>query len=126
MFVGLIGELMDLVNNPNVSRIEVVMASYELDDRGQRKMEGGEDVVAIRPFVVSGMDKPVQDGLRKEFDSGPIALLMILWMDRTRPGGPGMFFFDAVGKKTSRGIADMDHLEKTVMVDYLNRQVKKK
>ena len=37
VFVELIAELMDLLKNPNVSRIEVVMANYELDDNGQRK-----------------------------------------------------------------------------------------
>jgi hypothetical protein len=127
MFVGLIGELMDLVKNPNVLRIEAVMASYELDDHGQRKVEGGKEVVAIRPFVVRGMNKSVQDELRREFDSGPITLLMVLWMDRTRTDVPvGMLFFDTAGKKRLPGIAGMDHLEKTVMADYLNRQVKKK
>jgi len=124
MFVELIPKLMDLLKDPNVSRIEVVMASYELDDNGQRKMEGGKEVIAIRPFIVSGMDKKVQDELRKEYESGPITLLMILWMDRTRAGMPGMFFFDPADRKRTHGIGGMDHLEKTAMADYLNRQVK--
>ena len=125
VYVELIAELMDLLKNPNVSRIEVVMANYELDDNGQRKVDGGKEVVAIRPFNVRGMDKEVQDELRKELDSGPIALLMILWIDRTKAGVPlGMLFFDAAGKKRTPGIAGMDHLEKSVMADYLNRQVK--
>ena len=88
VFVELIAELMDLLKNPNVSRIEVVMANYELDDNGQRKVDGGKEVVAIRPFIVRGMDKEVQDELRKELDSGPITLLMILWIDRTKAGVP--------------------------------------
>jgi hypothetical protein len=127
LFVGLVGELMDLLANPNVSRIEVVMASYELDGHGQRKIEDGKEVVAIRPFIVRGMDKEVQTELRKEFDSGPINLLMVLWIDRTQASVPvGMLFFDAAGKKRTPGIGGMDHLEKTVMADYLSRQVKKK
>jgi hypothetical protein len=126
IFVELIAELMDLLKNPNVSRIEVVIANYELDDNGQRKVDGGKEVVAIRPFIVRAMDKDVQDELRKELDSGPITLLMILWIDRTKAGVPlGMFFFDAAaGKKRTPGIDGMDHLEKSVMADYLNRQVK--
>jgi hypothetical protein len=125
VFVELIAELMDLLKDPNVSRIEVVMANYELDDKGQKEVDGGKDVVAIRPFIVRGMDIEVQDELRKELDSRPITLLVILWIDRTRAGVPlGMFFFDAAGKKRMPGIDGMDHLEKSVMEDYLNRQVK--
>jgi hypothetical protein len=125
VFVELIAELMDLVKNPNVSRIEVVMANYELDDNGQRKMDRGKEVVAIRPFIVRGMDKEVQDELRKELDSRPITLLMMLWIDRTKAGVPlGMLFFDTAGKKRTPGIGGMDHLEKSVVADYLNRQVK--
>jgi len=126
VFVGLIAKLIDLLKNPNVSRIEVVMANYEFDDSGQRKVDGGKEVVAIRPFIVTSTDKEVQDALRKEFESGPITLLMILWIDRTKVGVPlGMFFFDPADKKRAPGIDGMDHLEKSVMADYLNRQVKK-
>jgi hypothetical protein len=124
MLVELIAKLIDLLKNPNISRVEVVMANYELDDNGQRKADGGKEVVAIRPFIVRGMDKEVQDELRKELDSGPITLLMILWIDRTKAGVPGMFFFDAASKKRTPGIDGMDDLEKSVMADYLNRQVK--
>jgi hypothetical protein len=115
MFVELIAKLMDLLSDRNVSRIEVVMASYESDDN-----------VATRPFIVRGMGKEVQEELRTEFDNGPFTLLMVLWIDQTRPGGPGMFFFDPADRKRAPGIDGMDHLEKTVMADYLNRQVKKK
>ena len=125
IFVELIAELMDLLKNPNASRIEVVTANYELDDNGQRKMDGSKEVVAIRPFIVRGMDKEVQDKLRQEIDSGPITLLMILWMDRAKAGMPlGILFFDAAGKKRAPGIDGMDHLEKSVIADYLNRQIK--
>jgi hypothetical protein len=125
LFVGLIGELMDLLRDRNISRIEVVMANYELDDEGQRKVDNGKEVVAMRPFVVRGMDETVQELLRKELDSGPITLLMVLWIDRNRAGVPlGMLFFDEAGKIRTPGVDGMDHLEKTVMADYLNRQVK--
>ena len=124
LFVELIAELMDLLKNPNVSRIEVVIANYELDDNGQRKVDGGKEVVASRSFIVKGMDKAVEDELREELDRGPITLLMILWIDRTKANGPGMFFFDVADKKRTPGIGGMDHLEKSVMADYLNRQVK--
>ena len=121
VFVELIAELMDLLKNPNVSRIEVVMANYELDDNGQRKVDGGKEVVATRPLIVRGMDKEVQHELRKELDSRPITLLMNLWIDRTKAGVPlGMIFFDAAGKKRTPGMEGIDHLEKSVMADYLN------
>lgn len=123
VFVELIATLIDLLKDPNVSRIEAVMANYELDDKGQRKMDNGKEIVVTRPFVVRGMDETVQDELRKELDSGPIALLMILWIDRGRPP-VGMLFFDVAGKRRTPGIDGMDHLEKSVLADYLNRQVK--
>jgi len=125
VFVELIAKLMDLLTDPNFSRIEVVMANYELDDNGQRKVKSGKEVVAMRPFVVEGMDETVQDGLRKELDRGPITLLMVLWIDRTQKGVPlRMLFFDEAGKRRTPRIDGMDHLEKSVMADYLNRQVK--
>jgi hypothetical protein len=124
VFVELIAKLMDLLGDPNVSRIEVVIASYELDDQGQRKVEDGQEVIVTRPIIIRGMDKDVQDALRKELESGPITLLMILWMDPTIGGVPvRMFFFDAADTKRTSGFAGMDHLEKSVMADYLNRQV---
>jgi hypothetical protein len=127
MFVELIAELMGLLANPNVSNVEVVMANYELDVHGQRKMENGKEVVVIRPFAIRGMDKGVQNELRNEYDSGPITRLIVLWIDRTRTSGPfGMLFFDVAGKERAPGVNGMDHLEKKVLADYLNRQVKGK
>jgi hypothetical protein len=125
MFVELIAELMDLVKNRDVSRIEVVTGSYDLDDNGKRKLANGKESVTTRSFPIRTADKSVQDRLRTEIEAGPFSLLMVLWIDRTQPGVPlGMLFFDAVGKKRSPGITGMDHLEKSVMAGYLNRQVK--
>jgi len=127
MFVELMAELIGLLADPNVSNVEVVTANYELDDHGQRKMENGQEVVVIRQFVIRGMDKDVQDELRNEYDSGPITLLTVLWIDSARTSGPfGMLFFDIAGKKRVPGVTGMGHLEKTVLADYLNRQVKSK
>ena len=52
---------------------------------------------------------------------------MILWINRTKTGVPvRMLFFDIAGKKRIPGVDGMDHLGKTVLADYLNRQVKDK
>src|ERR1700722_18148628 len=125
IFVELVASLMDLLANPKVSRIEIVIGEYQLDENGKPKLENGKEAVTTRAIAISGMDAEVQEKLRAEIDQGPITLLMVLWMDPTREGAPfGMQFFNDVGKRRSPGIDGMDHLEKTVMADYLNRQVR--
>src|SRR5580658_9679112 len=121
VFVELIANLMDLVATPDVSRIEVVMAGYEFDEHGQHKMVEGVDVVTKRFFSIERMDKPVQEELRKELDAPPIAALMVLWISRTRQA-VGMLRFAIASGKSTRGIEGMNHIEKSIMADYLNRQ----
>jgi hypothetical protein len=60
MFLGLVDELMDLVKNADVSRIEVVMAGYELDRDGEKKLINGKHSIAQRAFKIRGMNKDVQ------------------------------------------------------------------
>jgi hypothetical protein len=124
MFLGLVGELMDLVKNPNATRIEVVMAGYELDDLGVNKLVGGKHSIAIRAFAINGMNKEVQEKLREQFDAGSITHLMVLWV---RPGGMGMAKFDpSTNQKTAAGIAGCDDVEKSMISGYLHRQTGKR
>jgi hypothetical protein len=109
MFLSLIEELMDLVGNPDVSRIEVVMASYDLDEHRGKKLVGGKHSIAKRAFVIRGMNKDVQENLRIEFDSGPITHLIILWTERFQNE-----------KKVERRV-DYDAVEKSVISDYLRQ-----
>lgn len=126
MFVGLIPELMHLVADPNVSRVEVVIGSYDLDEQGNNKLIDGKESVTTRAYPIRSVDKPVRDNLRAQLNAVPFTLLMVLWIDRVLQKVPGMLFFDASGKKRTPGVAGMDHLEKSVMADYLTRQVKNK
>jgi hypothetical protein len=45
------------------------MGSYELDEQGKDKLIDGQLSVALRGVVVRGMNKAVQEELRKEIDA---------------------------------------------------------
>jgi hypothetical protein len=127
LFLGLIEELIDLLQDPNVSRIEVVIGGHEVDENDKPKLVDGKESFALRPFAISGMDTQVQEALRREIESGPVNLLMIFCVDRTQTGVPVRFaIFGEAGKKRTPGVAGMSRLEKTAFADYLNRQVKSK
>jgi hypothetical protein len=128
VFLGLIEALIDLKNDRNVSNIEVVMGSYEVDEHGKDKMIDGQLSVEMRPMIVRGMNKDVQEQLRKEIDSRPLAYLMILWTERSARGPLGMMLFDPVTKQEKQqpgGLAGLDKVEKSAIADYLQRAVKK-
>lgn len=100
MFLGLIEELMDLLKKPEVSRVQVVMASYELDQHDENKLVDGKHSVALRGFVIRGMNKEVQENLREQFEAGPITHLMIFWIERFQNENKvGILRFDPVTKK---------------------------
>jgi|SRR5271155_2754008 len=123
MFVELIAELMDLVADPNVSRIEVAMGSYNLDEHGNRLLVNGKESVALRAFRIGGMHKEVEQGLRAEFDAQPITLLMILWTDRSRKSNSlGVISFDPATIKKVAGTSDYDLVEKSAIEAYRTRQ----
>ena len=126
MFLGLVDELMDLVKNSDVSRLEVVMAGYELDKDGEKKLISGKHSIAQRAFKIRGMNKDVQEKLREQFDAGPINYLMILWMERFQNESKmGILTFDPVTRqKRERGAFDYDNVEKSAISDYLQRQTK--
>ena len=125
MFLGLIEELMDLVGNPDVSRIEVLMACYELDEHGEKKLVGGKHSIAKRAFVIRGMDKAVQDELREQFDAAPLTHMMILWMEQFQNERKmGIASFDPATQKKVTRASDYDVVEKSMISDYLKRQTK--
>jgi hypothetical protein len=125
MFLGLIEELIDLVKNSDVSRIEVIMASYDLDEHGEKKLVGGEHSVAKRAFVIRGMNKDVQNKLREQFDAGPITHLVILWMERFQNESKmGILTFDPVTKQKAANVTDYDAVVKSAIADYLQRQTR--
>ena len=73
------------------------------------------------------MNNKVQENLRKEIDAGPIALLMVLWMDRSRKGSPmGIAKFASPTDPRPASISDYDHVEKTAIAEYLRRQTSQK
>jgi hypothetical protein len=63
--LGLIETLIDLVKNPDASRIEVAMASYHLDAQGLKIREGGKHSIALRSFEVKDMNSDTQEQLRQ-------------------------------------------------------------
>jgi hypothetical protein len=125
-FVGLIGRLMDLLANPDVSRIEVVIGSFALDDSGKPKLFDGKAPLTTRAIQIPGMNEEFQEGLRKELEAGPVALLMILWIDRSPKGPVGFATFDAAINSQPRNISDLDDAEKSTIAAYLERQKAKK
>ncbi len=126
-FLGLIEMLIDLVNNPDVSRIEIVMGSYEADEQGKDKLVDGQLSIALRPFIVRGMNKAVQDELRKEMEAGPLSYLMVLWMEQfEKENKLGLFLIDPETKQQKApGVAGLDKIEKSAIADYLQRQTKR-
>jgi hypothetical protein len=119
VFVVLIGELLDLVRNPDIAKISVVIGSYELDHKGANKMVNGKASVALRSFEIGGMNEEVQEKLRAEIEAGPIGHLMVLWIDRFK--GLGFARFDPVTDRKSASMSDLDNVEKSMIADYLQR-----
>jgi hypothetical protein len=124
-FLGLIDALIDLTGDPNVSNIEVVMGSYEVDEQGQDKLIDGQLSIALRGVVVRGMNKAVQEELRKQIEAGPLSYLMILWTDRAGKGTLGILTFDPVTKEQTSGTGSLDKVQKSAISDYLRRATKR-
>jgi hypothetical protein len=83
----------------------------------------------MRGMKVRGMNKDVQDELRKQMDAEPLSHLMIFWIDKSRKENPfGIMVFDPVTKQEKPGVgglAGLDHVQKSAFADYLQRAVKK-
>jgi len=126
-FLALIEALIDLKNDPNVSNIEVVMGSYEVDEHGKDKLVDGQLSVALRSMIVRGMNQDVREELRKQVEVGPLAYLMILWTDQSGKESPlGIMTFDPVTKQQNHGgVAGLDKVQKSAIADYLQRATKR-
>jgi len=128
LFLGLVEELMDILKNPHNSNVEVVIASYEVDQEGKTKMIDGKDSIAMRAFEIGGMNREVQETLRAEIDAGPITHLMIPWRAGSPDGSgkPGIARFVSPSKQKTGTLSDFDHVEKSIFAAYLQRQTKRK
>ena len=125
MFLGLVDSLIDLVKDPTVSSIEVIMSNYELGGNGEKKLVNGKVSITERSFVIRGMNKDVQEKLREQFFAAPITSLMILWMERfEKENKMGIITFDPATKQKVDRVSNYDAAEKSAISNYLKRQTK--
>jgi hypothetical protein len=102
------------------------MGSYELDEQGKEKLVDGQHSVALRPFIVRGMNKDVQEQLRQQIEAGPLAYLMILWTERfAKENKLGVLTLDPETKQQTSGMGSLDKVQKFAISDYLQRQTKR-
>lgn len=126
LFLDLMDQLIDVAKNPDASRIEVVMGSYELDAQGKKPLVDGEHSVAPRSVIVTVLDKDVLEQLRQQVDAGPLAYLMILWIEHSaNEKRLGVLAFDPVTSQTRVGIAGLDKAQQSAVSDYLQRQAQR-
>ena len=120
--LGLVETLIDLVKNPNASRIEVAMASYHLDAQGLKIREGGKHSIALRSFEVKDMDSDTQEQLRQHLEAGPVSCLMILWMEGFgQESKLGAATFDPITNNRKARAATLDEVERFTISDYIQR-----
>ena len=126
LFLDLIDQLIDVAKNPDASRIEVIMGSYEFDAQGKELLVDGQPSVAPRSVIVTALNKDVQEQLRQQVDSGPLAFLMILWVERSaNESRLGVLAFDPVTSQTRVGMAGLDKAQQSAVSDYLQRQAQR-
>ena len=120
--LGLVETLTDLVKNPDASRIEVAMASYHLDAQGLKIREGGKHSIALRSFEVKDMNSDTQEQLRQQIAAGPVACLMILWMEGSgQQSKLGAATFDPITHNRKARVATLDEVERFAISDYIQR-----
>lgn len=121
--LGLVETLIDLVKNPEASRIEVAMARYRLDEQGLKiMMEDGKHSIAIRSLEVKDMGTDTQEKLRRELEAVPISCLMVLWMQGfAKESKLGAATFDPITKKRKARVATLDEIERFSISDYIQR-----
>lgn len=126
LFLDLMDQLIDVAKNPDASRIEVVMGSYELNARGKEPLVGGQHSVAPRSVIVTVLDKDVLEQLRQQVGAGPLAYLMILWIERSaNESRLGVLAFDPATSQTRVGMAGLDKAQQSAVSDYLQRQAQR-
>jgi hypothetical protein len=121
--LGLIETLIDLVKNPDASRIEVAMARYRLDAQGLKiRLEDGTHSIAIRSLEVKDVDTNTQEKLRRELEAVPISCLMVLWMQGSgKESKLGAATFDPKTNSRKARAATLDEVEKFTLSDYIQR-----
>jgi hypothetical protein len=121
--LGLVETLVDLVKNPDASRIEVAMARYRLDAQGMKiMMEDGKHSIAIRSLEVKDMDADTQEKLRRELEAVPISCLMVLWMQGTgKDSKLGAATFDPETKSRKARASTLDEVDRFAISDYIQR-----
>jgi hypothetical protein len=117
MFLGLVDQLIDLTGDPNVSKIEIAMASYEPNNNEEKQ---DKQSIAIRSFVVNGMNKEIQEQIRQQFDAKPLTHLMILWKERFENENKlGIYIFDPLTSQQADNRSSYDPIEKAAISGYL-------
>jgi hypothetical protein len=120
--LGLVETLIDLVKNPNASRIEVAMGSYNLDAQGLKIREGGKHSIALRSFEVKDMGTNTQEQLRQQIEAGPVTCLMILWMEGSgQESKLGAATFDPITYNRKARAATLDEVERFTISDFIQR-----
>jgi len=120
--LGLVETLIDLVKNPDASRIEVAMASYNLDAQGLKIREGGKHSIALRSFEVKDMNTDTQEQLRQQIEARPTSCLMVLWMQGfAKESKLGAATFDPITNNRKARAATLDEVERFAISDYIQR-----
>ena len=120
--LGLVETLTDLVKNPDASRIEVAMASYNLDAQGLKIREGGKHSIALRSFEVKDMTSDTQEQLRQQIEGGAVSCLMVLWMQGfAQESKLGAATFDPLTSNRKARAATLDEVERFAISDYIQR-----
>jgi hypothetical protein len=120
--LALVETLIDLIKNPNASRIEVAMGSYSLDAQGLKIREGGKHSIALRSFEVKDMDSDTQEQLRQQIEAGPVSCLMILWMEGfAQESKLGAATFDPITNNRKARAATLDEVERFAISDFIQR-----
>jgi hypothetical protein len=123
MYLGLIDMLIDLFKQ-KVSDVQVVFISYKLNDRGEIVMEGGKDVVELRPIAITGLSSEIRDELKRQYDTtGHLISLLVFWRDGSMPP-PGIGTFRFGPPRSNQGLQNCNPAEKQALSDYLNRITK--
>lgn len=120
--LGLVETLIDLINNPAASRIEVAMARYRLDPQGLKIMDDAGHSIAIRSFEVKDMNSDTQAKLRRELEAVSLSCLMVLWMQGFgKESKLGAATFDPATNHRKARAAVLDEVERYAIKDYIQR-----
>jgi hypothetical protein len=120
--LGLIETLIDLLQKPDSSRIEVAMARYRLDPQGMKIMDDAGHSIAIRSFEVKEMSSDTQAKLRRELEAVPLSCLMVLWMAGIgKDSKLGAATFDTKSFARKARASTLDEVDRFVIKDYIQR-----